>query len=60
MQTDSTVISSNYADIVALSIRQFAAGFELTVGHGVDGKFNQSDILGFMKAREHPIGPDET
>ncbi|KAL8276313.1 hypothetical protein RQP46_011279 [Phenoliferia psychrophenolica] len=55
VQTDSEAISANYADIVALSIRQFAAGFEFTVGRGADGRFNQSDILGFMKA--HVVYP---
>ncbi|KAL8280409.1 hypothetical protein RQP46_007057 [Phenoliferia psychrophenolica] len=49
VQTDAEAISSNYADIVALSVRQFAASTEFTVSKGTDGSFNKSDVLAFMK-----------
>lgn len=46
---DSAKISPNYADVVALSIRQFAAATEFTVSRGSDGAFNTSDLLAFQK-----------
>ncbi|KAI0832343.1 DUF1793-domain-containing protein [Trametes gibbosa] len=49
VNADATKISSDYASIVALSIRQGFGATEITVGKtGIDG-FNTSDVLVFMK-----------
>ncbi|KAH8105922.1 DUF1793-domain-containing protein [Cristinia sonorae] len=46
---DASAISSDYASIVALSIRQVFGATELTISKGRTGKFNTSDVLMFMK-----------
>ena len=46
---DAGVISSDYEAIVALSVRQALASCELTVGRDSWGKFNQDDVLYFLK-----------
>ncbi|TCD60187.1 hypothetical protein EIP91_010601 [Steccherinum ochraceum] len=46
---DATAISSDYASIVALSIRQVFGATELTVSRDSSGKLNASDVLMFMK-----------
>ncbi|KAI0081700.1 DUF1793-domain-containing protein [Panus rudis PR-1116 ss-1] len=49
VQSDASAISSDYAAIVALSIRQAFAATELTVSKTSTGSFNTSDVLLFMK-----------
>lgn len=45
----ATAVSSNYADLVALTARQAMAGTELTVGQNSDGSFDLSDVKMFMQ-----------
>lgn len=45
----AAAVSSNYADLVALTARQAMAGTELTIGQNSDGSLNTSDIKMFMK-----------
>ncbi|KAF7308235.1 hypothetical protein HMN09_00671400 [Mycena chlorophos] len=47
--TAATAISSQYADLVALGLRQALAGYELTISAAADGAFNTSDLVAFMK-----------
>ncbi|THH06365.1 hypothetical protein EW145_g4138 [Phellinidium pouzarii] len=47
--TDAEMISSEYAAIVQLSVRQAFGATEITVSKNSDGTFNSSDILIFMK-----------
>lgn len=42
-------VSSDYADLVGLSIRQSFAATELTVSKNGDGSFNTSDVMLFLK-----------
>ena len=49
LNSDASRISSDYAGIVALSVRQTFGATELTVSRGADGAFNASDITMFMK-----------
>ncbi|KAJ7129541.1 DUF1793-domain-containing protein [Mycena epipterygia] len=49
VQADATAISTDYAAIVALSIRQTLAATEITISKNGDGSLNTSDILVFMK-----------
>ncbi|KAH9943507.1 uncharacterized protein BXZ73DRAFT_97546 [Epithele typhae] len=46
---DANKISSDYADIVALSIRQTLGACEITISKNADGSFNTNDITTFMK-----------
>jgi hypothetical protein len=49
VQTDASKISTDYAAVVALSIRQAFAATELTVSKTATGAFNTSDVILFMK-----------
>ncbi|KAK0191142.1 hypothetical protein F5146DRAFT_1047233 [Armillaria mellea] len=49
VQNDASYISSDYADIVALSIRQAFAGTEITLSQSSNGSWNGEDVLVFMK-----------
>ncbi|KAI0661062.1 DUF1793-domain-containing protein [Cubamyces menziesii] len=49
VNADATRISSDYASIVALSVRQGFGATEITVSRTSSGGFNTSDILMFMK-----------
>ena len=49
VQADAEKISSDYASIVALSVRQTLGACEITVSKNGDGSFNTSDITTFMK-----------
>ena len=49
VKTDASKISSDYADIVALSVRQAFGSIEITVSKDSGGNFNTSDIMTFMK-----------
>lgn len=51
VRTDASKISSEYADLVSLAIRQGLASMEITVSQNADGSFNASDILVFMKGK---------
>ena len=46
---DASAVSSDYASLVPLSIRQAFGATELTVSQDVDGSFNTGDVLMFMK-----------
>jgi len=49
VRTDAETISSDYADIVELSIRQAFAATEITIIRNEDGSWNTDDVLMFMK-----------
>ncbi|KAI0770848.1 DUF1793-domain-containing protein [Irpex lacteus] len=49
VQSDASVISTDYASIAALSVRQAFGATELTVSKNSAGGFNTSDVLMFMK-----------
>ncbi|KAI5122587.1 hypothetical protein M0805_004803 [Coniferiporia weirii] len=49
INSDAGEISSDYASIVALSIRQVFGAIEITVSKNSDGSLDSSDILVFMK-----------
>ncbi|EJF61169.1 hypothetical protein DICSQDRAFT_155261 [Dichomitus squalens LYAD-421 SS1] len=49
VKADALKISSDYADIVALSIRQALGSIEITVSKDRFGRWNTSDITTFMK-----------
>ncbi|TFK45401.1 DUF1793-domain-containing protein [Heliocybe sulcata] len=49
VQSDASKVSSSYADIVALSIRQALATVELTISKDGDGSWNTSDVMMFLK-----------
>lgn len=49
VNSDASKISSDYASIVELSIRQVLGATEITVSKNADGTFNTSDVLMFMK-----------
>lgn len=49
ISADATKISSDYASIVALSVRQAIGATEITVSRDENGGFNTSDIMVFMK-----------
>lgn len=49
LEKNATAISSQYADLVALTARQTIGSTELTVGISPNGAFNLSDVKMFMK-----------
>ncbi|KIJ70075.1 hypothetical protein HYDPIDRAFT_78948 [Hydnomerulius pinastri MD-312] len=49
VQSDASAISTNYAGIAALSVRQAFAATELTVSKNSDGSYNSDDVLMFLK-----------
>lgn len=49
VQHDASYISSDYASIVALSIRQAFAGTEITLSQNSNGSWNGEDVLVFLK-----------
>jgi hypothetical protein len=49
LQTDASAISSDYADVVALSVRQAFGAMEITVSSDGDNSWNSSDVLVFLK-----------
>ena len=49
IKADAEKISSDYASIVALSVRQTLGACEITVSKNADGSFNTNDITTFMK-----------
>ena len=52
VQADASAISTDYAAIVALSIRQAFGATEITVSKNSNGSFNTSDVLMFMKGAQ--------
>ncbi len=57
VNTDASKISSDYASIVELSVRQVLGATEITVSRNADGSFNTSDVLIFMKGLSMMHGP---
>ncbi|KAN0093261.1 protein of unknown function (DUF1793) domain containing protein [Tylopilus felleus] len=49
VERDASAISSNYAGVVQLSIRQAFGAMELTISKNADGSWNTSDVLMFLK-----------
>lgn len=49
VQSDASAISTDYASIVALSIRQAFGATEITISKKSDGSWNTADVLMFMK-----------
>jgi len=49
VMADSNKISSDYAAIVSLSIRQAFGAIEITISRDSNGAFDASDIVAFMK-----------
>ncbi|KAH7098950.1 DUF1793-domain-containing protein [Auriculariales sp. MPI-PUGE-AT-0066] len=49
VQSDAAKINTGYASLVALSIRQVFAAFELTVSKTSSGAFNATDLMVFQK-----------
>ncbi|CAL1698759.1 unnamed protein product [Somion occarium] len=49
VKRDAQAISNDYADLVALSIRQSFAASEITISKNGDGIFDTSDVLMFLK-----------
>ncbi|KAF8874083.1 hypothetical protein BD779DRAFT_1451181 [Infundibulicybe gibba] len=48
--SDALSISQDYADLVSLSVRQTMGGVDITTSKGLDGQWNTSDIMMFMKS----------
>ncbi|KAF5390714.1 hypothetical protein D9757_002684 [Collybiopsis confluens] len=46
---DASAVSSDYAGLVALSIRQLLGATEITISQNVDGSYNTNDVLVFFK-----------
>ncbi len=51
LQNDALAISSDYADVVALSVRQAFGAMEITVSKDGDNSWNTSDVLVFLKGK---------
>ena len=49
VQNDGLAISSNYADLVALALRQALGTMDITITKGSDNKWNTTDLKIFMK-----------
>ncbi|KAG8213438.1 DUF1793-domain-containing protein [Butyriboletus roseoflavus] len=49
VESDASAISSNYAGVVQLSIRQAFGAMELTISQSSDGSWNTTDVLMFLK-----------
>ncbi|KAG9006475.1 hypothetical protein FRB93_008603 [Tulasnella sp. JGI-2019a] len=49
VQSDASAISSDYADVVALSIRQTFGATEITISKDGTGSWNTTDVMMFMK-----------
>ncbi|KAJ7590931.1 DUF1793-domain-containing protein [Mycena floridula] len=49
LNSDASLISQDYADIVALSVRQAFGATELTISKNSDGSWNTNDVLMFLK-----------
>ncbi|KAF9464433.1 DUF1793-domain-containing protein [Collybia nuda] len=49
VNTDATRISTDYASVVALSIRQSLGAMEVTISKNSNGSWNTADVIVFMK-----------
>lgn len=60
VKSDASKISTDYADWVALAVRQAFGAIEFTISKDSAGKFNTSDVLVFMKGASHsaPFRPN--
>ncbi|KAJ7140461.1 DUF1793-domain-containing protein [Mycena filopes] len=58
IQSDASKISSDYAGVVALSVRQSLSATEITVSKTSTGAWNVSDVLVFMKGECVQISSD--
>ncbi len=54
VSNDANRISSDYASLVALSVRQTFGAIEITVPQRSDGSFDTSNVLTFMKRASLP------
>ncbi|KAJ3710764.1 hypothetical protein DFJ43DRAFT_1170473, partial [Lentinula guzmanii] len=48
VNSDASAISSEYAGLVSLSIRQLVGALEITLSKNSDGSFNNSDVIVFL------------
>ena len=55
IKADAESISSTYAGLVALSVRQAFGAIEFTLSKDSAGNYNTSDILVFMKGMYHTL-----
>lgn len=55
VQADAGKISSEYGDVVALSIRQTLGAVEITISKDASGAWNTSDVMVFMNGQSQPI-----
>lgn len=60
LQADASAISSDYADVVALSVRQAFGAMEITVSSDGDNSWNSSDVLVFLKGEVPRICMSDT
>lgn len=51
LQSDASAISSDYAEVVALSVRQALGAMEITVSKNGVNSWNTSDVLVFLKGK---------
>jgi hypothetical protein len=51
VNNDASKISTDYAAVVALSIRQALSALEITVSRNSDGSFNTGDVIVFLKGQ---------
>ncbi|KIL59835.1 hypothetical protein M378DRAFT_193746 [Amanita muscaria Koide BX008] len=49
IQRDAVAVSNDYADVVALSVRQALGALEITISKTSDGSWNSSDVIVFLK-----------
>ena len=49
IMNDARNVSSDYPDLLSLVSRQAMSAIEITISKNVDGSFNSSDIMAFMK-----------
>lgn len=51
LQSDASAISSDYAEVVALSVRQAFCAMEITISKNGANSWNTSDVLVFLKGK---------
>ncbi|EGO02196.1 hypothetical protein SERLA73DRAFT_104578 [Serpula lacrymans var. lacrymans S7.3] len=49
LQSDASAISTDYAGLVAMSVRQAFGATEITISKNSDGSWNTADVLMFLK-----------
>ena len=60
LQSDASAISNDYAEIVALSVRQAFGAMEITISKNGDNTWNTSDVLVFLKGKPSMICASDT